>query len=225
MLNVCIIDKSYLEATGIDRILKNEGCEVKTEHHLNPEALKSRIAKTPIDVMLIDTTTVGKGIEAFTKIVKERRPEPTVVWLMPEQDIPTEYDAICAGADGCVPKSDFASIVDVVKKAGTGEVLFDNQLLLDFARQASVLVPRSGRQLSELTPRERQVLEQIRQGATNKQIAKQLFVSVETVKVRVKSIRDKLGIVSRRQLIGGIPSRASDMAVEEAQQVQPVLEQ
>jgi ATP/maltotriose-dependent transcriptional regulator MalT len=58
-------------------------------------------------------------------------------------------------------------------------------------------VPRTGRRRADLTPRENEVHELLAQGLTNEQIAKQLYLSVSTVKVHVKHIYEKLGVQSR----------------------------
>jgi len=211
---VAVLDNSYLEATGIDRILQSAVFDVKTEHFFEAAPLLKHLEETSITVLFIDTGSLNGELEEVTRRIKAKQPETYVVWLSPGDDELLAFDAINAHADGCVSKLDFPAIIHAVEGASAGQVLFSKELLLDFSRKASVLFSKSGRQLAVLTARERQVLELLREGAKNKEIAEELFISVETVKIHVKNIRKKLGVASRRQLLDGIPSRAREALVE-----------
>ena len=207
---VAVLDSSYLEATGIARILQNADFAVETEHFLETQVLLSRSKEDPFHVLLIDTNSLNGELEDFTRLVKARLPQTYVVWLAPTNDQLMAFDAINAHADGCISKLDFSAIINAVEGAANGQILFSKKLLLDFSRRASVLFSKSGRQLAMLTSRERQVLELLRIGAKNREIGVELFISIETVKIHVKNIRKKLGVTSRRQLLDGIPSRVLD---------------
>jgi two-component system nitrate/nitrite response regulator NarL len=212
LTQVAVLDNSYLEATGIDRILQSADFDVKTEHFFKVDALMDRIEETKFKVLFVDTTSLNGELEEITRHIKAKQSELCIIWLSPGEDELLAFDAINAHADGCVSKLDFPAIVRAVEDASAGEILFSKELLLDFSRRASVLFSKSGRQLAVLTARERQVLELLRQGAKNKDIAEELYISVETVKIHVKNIRKKLGVASRRQLLDGIPSRARESA-------------
>jgi len=216
---VAILDDSYLEATGIDRILQNADFDVETEHFLETRVLLERLEKEELHVLLIDASSLNGELEDFTRLVKAKLPQTYIIWLSPSDDELLAFDAINAHADGCVSKLDFNAIVDSVQGAAMGRILFSKELLLDFSRRASVLFSKSGRQLAVLTPRERQVLELLRVGDKNHEIATELFISVETVKIHVKNIRKKLGVASRRQLLDGIPSRVRDNDSRSAMQL------
>ncbi len=207
---VAVLDSSYLEATGIARILQNADFAVETEHFLDTQVLLSRSKEDRFHVLLIDTNSLNGELEDFSRLVKARLPQTYVVWLAPQNDQLLAFDSINAHADGCISKLDFSGIINAVEGAADGRILFSKELLLDFSRRASVLFSKSGRQLAVLTPRERQVLELLRMGAKNREIGVELFISIETVKIHVKNIRKKLGVTSRRQLLDGIPSRVLD---------------
>ena len=204
---VAVLDNSYLEATGIDRILQGADFDVVTEHFMETGMMLSRLDDADLNVLLIDANSLKDELEEFTRFVKAKLPKTYIVWLSACDDELLAFDAINAHADGCVSKLDFEAIIGAVEGAASGKILFSKELLLDFSRRASVLFSRSGRQLAGLTTRERQVLELLRVGSKNREIAEELFISVETVKIHVKNVRKKLGVASRRQLLDGIPSR------------------
>src|SRR3990172_9060386 len=97
--NVIVLDRSYLEATGIDRILQQTDFEVKTEHYLEAEPLHQRLKQGFISVVFIDTSTLNGELENVTRAVKKRQPHTYVIWLSPEEDELMTFDAICACAD------------------------------------------------------------------------------------------------------------------------------
>ncbi len=210
MCTIGILNKSYLEASGIEQILTDADHAVITRHFAGADVWFAQSGERDFDVLFLDTGTLDGGLELFTRQLKKERPHTYIVWLSSEINPSLEFDAICAAADGCVAKHDFEAIISAVDGAVDGRVLFSKTILLDFARRASVLFSRPGHRIGELTRRERQVLELIREGATNKAIANRLFISIETVKIHVKSMRKKLGAASRRQLIEGVPCRKNE---------------
>jgi DNA-binding NarL/FixJ family response regulator len=115
------------------------------------------------------------------------------------------YDALAAGASGFLLKDVTAErLFDAVRVVASGGALLaptvTRRLISEFAR----LRPRTRTQtiaLSNLTPRETEVLELIAEGMSNPEIAARLVVSDETVKTHVSRLLGKLGLRDRTQAV------------------------
>lgn len=205
-LRIGLVCQSSLEAAGFFGLLEEALGPVKGTVFLDAAGLMDGLKKTDFQLVFLDMAVLDVRLEEITRQVKNASPTAKILWLIERVDRLMIFDAICARADGYVAKTDWREMAKIAKRALAGEVLFDSEVLLDFAHQASILFSRSGRQLASLTEHERQVMEMLRQGAKNKEIAATLFVSVEKVNLDVKNVRKKLGLRSRRQISKGIPS-------------------
>jgi DNA-binding NarL/FixJ family response regulator len=119
------------------------------------------------------------------------------------------YQALRAGASGFLLKdAPLAELIGAVRTVAAGESLLaptvTRRLIGRFAgriRPSDPAEPAAGHPLSELTPREREVLSLIATGMSNAEIAGALFISTETVKTYVSRILAKLGLRDRVQAV------------------------
>jgi DNA-binding NarL/FixJ family response regulator len=147
----------------------------------------------PVDVVLLDIRMPkASGLDVLPAILK-RDPAPHVLILSSfdyEEDI---YKAAKAGARGYLMKdSTHAQIVDAIRKVANGELHFPRGI-------AARLLEREGR--CGLSPREKDVLQMIAKGLTNKEIARILTISQFTVRTHVKHILQKLEASDRTEAI------------------------
>jgi two-component system, NarL family, response regulator DevR len=106
---------------------------------------------------------------------------------------------VLAGASGYVRKEvRAANLVDAIRQAAMGRSLIDPGLIAKVMQSAREMSP-ADQQLASLTDREREVLDLIAQGLTNKQIGERMFLSDKTVKNYVSSLLGKLGMERRTQ--------------------------
>ena len=142
------------------------------------------------DVALFDTFAGRRHcIERAEKMVIDRTLEHVVLYTW---DAPAEFieDAARIGVSGVVHKSrDGAGLVDVIERVASGE-----RVGLD-----SVSRRREQRSHSELSMREREVLALVALGMTNREVADELYLSVDTVKTYVKRLYSKMGVSNRTQ--------------------------
>ena len=82
---------------------------------------------------------------------------------------------------------------DVIEQLGTGPVILPSLLLCDFANLQ--------REVEQLTPREKEVLLEVAQGATNREVAEKLVISEYTARNMVSNMLGKLGLRSRSELV------------------------
>lgn len=161
------------------------------------------VAELKPDVVLMDVAMPGmSGIEA-TRRIKEAHPEVAVLALTMHEDEQYFFEMLNAGASGYVPKraapDDLTSAIHVVSQ---GDVYIyptlAKLLVKDFLMRAETSSPSS---VSELTPREREVLTYIAEGYSNKEIADTLVISVKTVDRHRENIMRKLNLHNRVELV------------------------
>jgi DNA-binding NarL/FixJ family response regulator len=156
------------------------------------------------DVVLMDIRMPGvDGIEATRELAAEHGPR--IIMLTTFDLDQYVYDALQAGASGFLLKDVTAErLFDAVRVVAAGEALLapaiTRRLIGEFAR----LRPSSDSgvaELSELTPRETQVLRLIAEGLSNTEVADRLVVTEETVKTHVSRLLAKLGLRDRTQAV------------------------
>jgi len=151
--------------------------------------------RTPIDLVLMDITMRdGSGIEATARLT-QRHPDIAVLMLSMHDKLEYVTQAMQAGARGYVlkdaPGKDIVLAIDTVMAGG---IYYSAALARQLARPASV-------QDQQLTVREQEVLRHLANGESNKQIARELDLSVRTVETHRLNIKRKLGIEGQAELI------------------------
>jgi DNA-binding NarL/FixJ family response regulator len=157
------------------------------------------------DVALVDVRMPElDGIEATRLITRDH---DTRVLILTTFDLDAYvYDAIRAGASGFLLKDVTAErLVDGVRLVAEGSMLLgpavSRRLVADFAARRvppSATAPPS---VDALSPREREVLDELARGRSNAEIAADLFISGETVKSHVAEVLRKLGLRDRIQAV------------------------
>lgn len=159
------------------------------------------------DLIVMDINMpICDGLEA-TRLISAEWPEARIVMLTVHDEDEKLFEAIKAGAQGYMLKSlHSADFLRGVRSALNGEAVLPPQLaarlLKEFARlsgQPAAATPESSGETFGLTVREQEVLDLIATGATDKEIAAQLALSLHTVKSHVRSILSKTHAINRRQ--------------------------
>jgi two-component system, NarL family, response regulator LiaR len=151
------------------------------------------------DVVLMDLLMpVMDGIEA-TGEIRRRMPEVEVVALTSVLEDAAVTGAVKAGAIGYLLKTTEADeLCEAIKAAAAGQVRLAPEAAARLMRE--VRTPENPEALSEpLTERETEVLKLIARGMANKQISREIFVALSTVKTHVNNLYRKLGVTSRTQ--------------------------
>jgi len=143
------------------------------------------------------------GLEG-TRLIRAELPQVPILMLTIYDEEEKLFEAIKAGANGYVLKeTNSANFLRAVRRALVGEATLPpklaTRLLEEFARLTNQtrLLP-ADENTPDLTNRERQVLDIIATGATDREIANQLSISLHTVKSHVHNILSKLHAVNRR---------------------------
>ncbi|MFG3256985.1 response regulator [Streptomyces sp. NPDC048172] len=163
-------------------------------------ALRPQVAVLDVRLGGSDQNGDQAGIEVCREL-KARMPELVCLMLTSFDDDEALFDAILAGAAGYVLKQiKGAELLTAIRTVASGTSLLDPQAT---ARVMSRIRARERQsappELARLSPREREVLELIGEGLTNRQIGERLFLAEKTVKNRISSILSKLGVGRRVQ--------------------------
>jgi DNA-binding NarL/FixJ family response regulator len=174
------------------------------------EAALKRFPACRPDVVLMDINLPGgmSGIECTARL-KDKMPQTQILMVTVYADHEHVFEALKMGASGyllkCTDPSELMRSIAEVMKGGapmTGQIA--RQVIAAFRRPA-VSVDSDTR----LTPREEEILERLSQGFGNKEIAARLGASVETVRVHVRHIYEKLHVHSRTEaaakFLAGVP--------------------
>jgi DNA-binding NarL/FixJ family response regulator len=167
------------------------------------EAITKARALKP-DVILMDFTLPdGTGLEATQTILGEQ-PAIKIIFLTIHEDDEKIFDAIRHGAVGYLPKSVTSSrLLAYLRGLEHGEVAiqpeFTARILKEFANTPA-RADTNGEATARLTPRQREILRELKTGATNRQIAARLVISEQTVKNHVSRVLKKLNLKSRHEL-------------------------
>jgi DNA-binding NarL/FixJ family response regulator len=196
---VLLADDHRIFREGLRRVLEEvPEIEVVADAENGLEAVQQAAAVRP-DVIIMDVgMALTNGIEATRQIVRKRLGR--VVMLSMYDDEETVTQAIRMGARGYLPKSSAGrELVDAIQAVQRGEVFLSETLPASLRERlvgAAAHAGRAGDRLSALTTRQRQVLQLVAEGHTNRDIAVLLNVAVETVKSHRKGLKRVLGIDS-----------------------------
>ena len=164
-----------------------------------------RTSSDPIDIALIDLTFPdGAGIDLINPLHKHY-PACQILALTANGDKRDHARAIAAGLAGTMHKSlSLEAIIETIRRVSRGESAHPPEELVALLRLASRM--RGERQtvlagLERLTPRERQILEALSEGMTDKEIALSLRISTNTVAAHIVHILSKLDVHSRLQAV------------------------
>jgi DNA-binding NarL/FixJ family response regulator len=203
-IRLLVVDDHVLYRRGLELVLGQEpDIDIVGEASDGAEAIRRTEELLP-DVVLMDVRMPRhSGIEACTAI-KELVPSTKIVMLTISDEESDLYEAVRAGANGYLLKDvPGEQIADGIRAVHAGQSLISpsmaSKLLSEFAvmikkheERPALLVPR-------LTERELEVLKLVARGMANKDIAKALFISENTVKNHVRNILEKLQLHSRME--------------------------
>jgi DNA-binding NarL/FixJ family response regulator len=203
-IRTLLADDHHLFREGLATILNAQpDFEVVGEARDGLEAVVKARTLEP-DLILMDVTMPGcDGLEATLQI-KHALPEVTIVMLTVRDESEKLFEAIRNGAQGYLLKSIRSrEMLDLLRGAVRGEAAITpalgGRMLQEFRRVSKQAVSHPPDDSIVLTAREQEVLSLVAGGATNKEIADELCVSVHTVKSHMRKILAKLHLERRQE--------------------------
>jgi DNA-binding NarL/FixJ family response regulator len=191
-IEVLIVDDHPMVREGLAGILARHDIRITGLAATGRQAIEMFTAHPP-DVMLLDLRLPDQnGLQVIRTLMKSH-PSARIVVLSSAQGDASIYEALSAGASGYLLKGiDGTTLAEQLRHVAAG---------------GKCLSPESAEKLTsyiaskKLSPREIEVLSLISQGRSNKEIARLLFVTEDTIKMHVKSILQKLQANDRTQAV------------------------
>jgi len=198
IIRVFLADDHPVVRQGLRTFLESRpGIEVVGEAG-DGDAAVDEVARLRPDVVLMDLVMPGGGGVVAIRRIRERAPETRVVVLTSFASDDQVIPAVQAGAAGYLLKDvEPSGLEAAIRLVHDGEALLDPQIAGRVMEQ--VARPAQGGDLASLTRREREVLELLGRGLSNRELADTLVVSEKTVKTHVSNILMKLGVHDRTQ--------------------------
>jgi DNA-binding NarL/FixJ family response regulator len=193
-ISVLLVDDHALVRRGFRRILDDdETLEVVGEASNGAEAVRLAEQLHP-QVIVMDCQLPELNGVAATRIILRSRPKTTILMLSMHSEDTLVRQALDAGARGYVLKNaNDLDLASAIKNVAAGKSVIDPQL-----QRAETL---KGERDPALTARELEILQHIVAGKSNKEIASELDLSVNTVSVHRANIMDRLGIHKTAELV------------------------
>jgi len=204
-IRLLLVDDQTLFREGLEILLS-----VQKDIHVVGQACNGQeavevAARVQPDVVLMDVRMpVLDGVRA-TRLLKDAQPQSKVIVLTTFDDDEYIFDALRAGAVGYLLKDVASSqLVEAIRAAARGESILEPsvaaKVIAEFTRLSRLVPSAQMDQLVEpLSERELEILSLIARGASNKEIASQLYIAEGTVKNHVTHILGKLEVRDRTQ--------------------------
>jgi DNA-binding NarL/FixJ family response regulator len=198
-IRVLIVDDHPMFRAGIRERLESGGDSiVVVGEAADGSHVRDLVAELSPDVVLMDISMpTMNGIDA-TRLIHAEFPKVDIVILSVYDDGQYVHAALAAGASGYLLKTVEASeLREAVVRVAAGE----SALSPAIARTVLTRISNDAARPSALSERERQILELVAQGSSNKAIGKELFLSTRTVEAHMRNIFDKLEVSSRTEAV------------------------
>lgn len=198
-MKIIIVDDDMLVAMSLKTILEtDEDLEVMDIGSDGTEAIELFEKHQP-DVLLMDIQMKEvSGLEA-ADIILNKNPEAKILLLTTFLDDEYIVKALQVGTKGYILKQDFEGIVPALKAVCRGQNVFGNEIIHkipDFIRKKE----QFDYDRYNISEKEKEIISEIANGFSNKEIAERLFLSEGTVRNYISTILEKLSLRDRTQL-------------------------
>jgi DNA-binding NarL/FixJ family response regulator len=217
-IRLVLVEDNRLLRDGLSAMLSEQSDISVIAALSNGDALV-RAMRKKVDVVLLDLVLRSQNSLGHVQSIKRKNPGVRIILMDLAPIQPALVNYVMAGVDGFVLKdATFAEFLHTIRQVARGTRVMPAMLTSSLLSQIAEHVTRSGRgnpfKSVRMTSREREVVELIAEGLSNKQIATELSLAVDTVKSHVHNILEKLSLHTRLEIasyrhIGGPLPQAS----------------
>jgi DNA-binding NarL/FixJ family response regulator len=197
-IRILIVDDHEVVRRGLEGILSACDDLVVVGQAAGGEEAVCLAGTIECDVVLLDLQMRGMhGLEAIPLLVKDGASRPRVIVLTIHDDDEIVLRAVKSGASGYVMKNASADeLIRAIRHVAAGGRHFDEVVVRAFLSDQ-----QRARDKELLTPHELEILRMVAAGATNRQVAQHLFISVETVKSHLEAVYRTLEVSDRAHAV------------------------
>lgn len=203
MINVAIVEDNNTIREGLSALINGTEGYKCVGSFGDAESFLQKINSLNINVVLMDIGLPGmNGIDGVKNAIKND-PDLSILMLTVYEESEFVFDALCAGACGyLVKKTPPARLLDAIKDANDGGSPMSSriarQVITAFKESQGITLKQKDFDLSE---REVEVLNLLAEGYNYQEIAKDLFISVDTVRHHIRNIYRKLHVHSQSEAV------------------------
>jgi DNA-binding NarL/FixJ family response regulator len=201
-VRVLIVDDDDLMRAGLRAVLSSDDSVEVVGEAVDGRDAVGRVGRLRPEVVLMDVRMPRLDGIAATREIVEAASGTRVLMVTTFEDDEYIFGALNAGASGFLLKrTPPEELITAIHTVAAGEALLSpsvtRRVVDTMSRRVVVGGPEDDERLEELTPRERDVLEQMARGLSNREIAEALVIEESTVKTHVKRILMKLDLRDR----------------------------
>jgi two-component system, NarL family, response regulator DevR len=201
-IRILIVDDHPVVRHGLESLLAGHPDLVVVGTAEDGAQVLPLLAGQPVDVILLDIQMRGQSGIDVARRVRQSHPHVKIIILTTYDDESYLHQALAAGVDGYLLKSaSHKTLPDSIRAVSRGDKLLSSSLVSSVVTEYQRLAEEHARREAGLTADDLKILRAIADGAGNKEIAGQLFISEATLKRRVQEILEKLGAGNRAQAI------------------------
>jgi DNA-binding NarL/FixJ family response regulator len=211
LTSILLVDDHALFRMGMRGLLEREPDFVIVGEAEDGRGAIELALETSPDIILMDLTLPAPGGIETTQRIKRELPSTAIIVFAQNEEEDALFDAIKAGAAAFIMKDVGPDdLVTIIRRVSAGEYLINDKVfakpavasrVLKEFRELAVYGQEAAPIFAPLSPREVQILDNIAQGMTNKQVAYALSISEQTVKNHMSSILRKLSVNDRTQAV------------------------
>ena len=197
---VMLVDDHALCRSGLTELLEHRGDMTVVEATGDPSRVGPALREHEPDLLVLDLRLAQTDGLSILRMIRAEGCETPVVLLTMSDSEEDLSAALRAGVRGYLLKDmEPEEVIDAIARAARGEMVVASAMTLKLAQilQSGPKVSVMGDLVASLTEREREVLDHVARGKSNKVIAQALDISHNTVKLHVRHIMDKLNLRSR----------------------------
>ncbi|MFC1983926.1 response regulator [Chloroflexota bacterium] len=200
MINIFVIDSYAAYRYGLTSMLKEQPEFQVIGDAANTSEALDKMGELQPDIVIIDIFIPGgEGVEAIN-LMRQKFPDVKVIVFTLSDKEEDFLRAMRAGARAYLLKSiDTAELIESVHLVATGHAIVSPLMAFRLPEEFGNTNHRTVQGLNGLSPREKEVLYLVAQGASNKEIAVQCYVSQTTAKAHLRRILEKLNVRNRAQ--------------------------
>jgi DNA-binding NarL/FixJ family response regulator len=203
MIKVVIIEDNTTIREGLSALINGTAGYSCVGAYPDCESFLAKLETLSVDVVLMDIGLPGmSGIEGIAK-AKKIMPELNILMLTVYEDNQSVFNALCAGACGyLVKKTPPSRLLEAIKDAYDGGApmssLIARQVITIFRQNKNAYATEED---SNLSVREKEVLNSLAEGNNYQEIAERLYISVDTVRHHIRNIYRKLHVHSQSEAV------------------------